>query len=250
MNWLRIVTGFAKRHSPEILTAMAVGGTGASAYFVAKATYKATPIIDNMKAAGAPGKEIFKKVAPLYAASGVSLASTVACIIGARVAGAQQVAAMSTLLASSQAAAKEVWNQVEQRYGTDAVQEIKNDIATAKMNAIPTTENQIINTGHGDTLFCDLFSGRYFRSSIECVKQAALDVQSRCVTSLDLWITFNDIYDALNVPCIKAGRNAYFGVENPFKWYFAYGPADNGEPCIVLDTEYEPTTFDKINSHG
>ena len=241
-RWLKLVGNFFKQNSPTVLTVMTVGGTIMTASLTADAAYKTAPIIEQMKAEEKPGIEIVKKAAPAFIPAGIAILSTIGCIVGARIAGAQQTAAFATLFSGSQLTAQELRKQITDKYGEKAMQELQDAVAQRKMMTEPVTENAIINTGYGDDIFWLLFSNTVFRSTLHEVEKVEITIGK--VLQNEMRCTWNDVFGELHLPANVAGRFLGFSSDTGFNWRITYGELPDGRLCRILDTVQDPIDMD------
>lgn len=96
----------------------------------------------------------------------------------------------------------------------------------------------VIQTQHGHWLYLDKFSGRYFRSNIDSIKNALNDFNAKLLR--ENYMSLNDLYYSLDIGEVEMGN--WYGYECPLdsphpdtvQMRVTYTNAPNGEPCGVI----------------
>ena len=177
---------FARRYGPDILSGLATVGVGVTAWLSGRAAVKAETILwdGNIR----DRKKVIKDTWKCYIPPVVSGILTVASIWGSRKMSAGQVASMAAAAGYFMNARKKA---------------IKEDVS--KIDHPVSVEE----TGHGDVLCFEAFSGRWFRSSVEAVEEACRilndiykhDLEEKGYSAL----TLNELYSLLDI------QTTYFG---------------------------------------
>lgn len=234
---------FLKRNSSTILTCAGAVGVVGTAVMAVKATPKAMILLENAKEE--KGEELTKletvQVAgPVYIPTILVGASTIACIFGANALNKRQQAAITSAYALLDNSYKEYKKKVEELYGEDADRRIKESIVKDKYEE----DNTII--ADDKQLFFDIFSNRYFESTIKDVQLAEYKL-NRYLVMRD-YAYLNEFYEDLGIPTIDSGW-AYGwtpgGNLNDYwqSWVdFAHEKVvmDDGLECIVITMLQEP----------
>lgn len=199
-NALKSSQLFLKRNAPTILTYMGGAGAIATTVMAVKATPKALELLE--KANREKGEELTKiekvKVAgPVYIPSAIMGVSTLVCIFGANSLSQRNQASLASAYALLDNSYKEYRKKVEELYGEDANNEIRNGIAKDKY------EDQEPTRIPEKELFYDEFSGRFFNSTLEKVQQAQYNVNRDLF--MQSYATINDFYLYLDIPPIDGG---------------------------------------------
>lgn len=199
-NLLRHTKNFVSNNSSTILTW--IGGAGVIVTAVA-AVKDTNDALERIKAAKADREEemtkyeIVKVAAPAYISTVVSGATTLACIFGANVLNKRKQASLMSAYAFLDATYKDYKEKVEELYGDGSNDKIREELAkdVYKQNEYEVDE--------GMELFYDDFSGRYFESTMEKVKQAWYDTNRELVNNGTL--SLNEHYDILGLLPIDSG---------------------------------------------
>ena len=87
--------------------------------------------------------------------------------------------------------------------GEGKVRKVDEAWADDKLKGIYPDESEIIATNHGQTLFYDSWSGRYFKSSIEFLRRVINDLNYRLIS--EDWLDLNEFYYGLGLEPVKMG---------------------------------------------
>ena len=96
--------------------------------------------------------------------------------------------------------------------GDKKAEEVHDAMAKELTPDVPDDPNNIISTKKGDMLCYDIFSGRYFRSSVEAIRTAESKMNKRLANGD--YATVNELYIWLDLPCIKLGDHFGWNVND------------------------------------
>ena len=145
------IKSFIRRWGPDILSGLATIGVGVTAFLSGRAAVKATK------------KSNKKDKVKCYIPTAISGVLTVASIWGSRKLSATQLASLVGAAGYLASKRKKVA-----------------ELTTAQMDKPVSVEE----TGNGDILCLEAFSGRWFRSSVEAVEEAADRLMIFTITAL------------------------------------------------------------------
>lgn len=219
----------AKGKSNVILGIGAVLGLGATVVLVARGQMKADYILAERDKEFDSGideasdvevevvhsfRENFDLTWQCYIPAAISTGITLFCIIGSNYISMKQIAALSGSLAFMTANRDQLEKAIRDKYGDEALVELKK-LLPIRTGVVADTENQkaeIIfekvvaeETGKGDLLCFEGYSGRWFRSSKQAVQEAMRELQ-KCIEECE-YVSFNDLYDLLGL------EKTHFGEE-------------------------------------
>lgn len=239
---------FELTHRPQILAGMGVAGLWGSMWL----TYKASPKIhdaietakfelatDNDLDEKVVKKETFKTVAKEAAPPVLMGIISSAAMIGSTSVSTKRIAAISAAYSATEAALSDYRGKVKDILGDDRDRRVREGLARDAVENTPV--NEIEETGMGNVLCLDRWTGRYFHSSPEAVKRAFNEISRQ--VQLDEYASLNDLYDRLNL------RNAQFG--DVMGWtshdnwrgvidaYFTTTTDSNSYPVLVVDYDVE-----------
>lgn len=203
MNNSEQLKSFIRRWGPDILSGLATIGVGLTAYFSGKATVKNYYTISTEPVYGEPIKSEVKRArrraVKNYIPTIVSGVLTIGCIWGSRKLSAKQIASLA-------AAAGYL---VSTRKKSES-----NDTNISKIDPPVSVEE----TGNGDVLCLEAFSGRWFRSSVESVEEACRylndiyrhDFEEKGYCAVPL----NELYHLLGIQTTYFGDKVFWCNEN------------------------------------
>lgn len=185
---------FLRRNSSTILTCIGAVGVVATTVMAVKATPKALNLIEDAKEE--KGEELTKwetvKVAgPAYIPAVISGAATIACIVGSNVINKRQQASLMSAYALLDNSYKEYKKKVDELYGEEAGQKVREEIAKDKYTGDGTLEDD------DKELFYDFYSGRYFESTKEAVMRAEYELNRELY--VNGYACVNKFYEALGI---------------------------------------------------
>lgn len=242
-NLLRKSQLFVKRNASTILTCAGGVGVVATVVMSVKATPKAMLLLEEAKKE--KGEDLTKvetviAAGPAYIPAAFMGVSTLACIVGANVLNKRTQASMASAYALLNESYKEYRAKVVDLYGKEVDTHIKNEVAKDKYK-----ETNVSNTD-GKELFYDTFSGRYFESTMEAVKDA--DYKINKVIMGDGGAFLNEYYEFLGIPPVDGGDELGWSSVglSEMAWTswldFYYGKItlDDGRECNTIMMSTEP----------
>jgi hypothetical protein len=254
-NIARKSCGVIAKNSPTILTFAAIGGLFTTVIFAVRATPKAERLISNeykrrsedytfkeRYSGTVPDltkKEVVKLTWKLYIPATCMGAATIACIVGSNSINQKRNAALATVYGLTEASFREYREKVVETIGKSKELKLRDEIATGDVLKNPPDDQNIIRTGHGDTLCKDKLSGRYFRSDIEYVRRAINELNHTLLS--ETWVSVNDLYYELGLEDIEFGKDEGWSSDSGLvEVSFTSALTPKGEPCLVLTYPIRP----------
>ena len=236
---------FIKRNGSTILTIIGGVGSIVTTVTAVKATPKAMTRLEEArseKGEDLTNLEKVKVAGPVYIPTVAFGVSSLACIFGANMLSRRQQAGLMSAYAMVSSSYKEYKNKVEELYGEEAEQKVREEIAKDKYTGDE-------KSGYDNKqMFYDEFSERYFESTIEKVQQAEYMINRNL--ALSGFTCLNEFYDLLGIDEVDGGDEigwaAYEMVET--YWYawieFHHREIElhDGTKCISINMEIEPST--------
>ena len=252
-NFIKNTKCFLGKHSPEILTGIGIAGMVTSTVLAVKATPKALALLEEART-NEDGTLEDKltivetvKVAwkPYVPAIAVGIAS-ISCIIGASRVNYKRNAALATAYALSERTLINYRDKVIETLGEKKEKEVRDKISQDEIDKKPISSSQVIITPKGNTLFMDSITGRYFRSDLDSIKKAVIELNMEI--SHQNYISLNEFYSNIGLDRISNGDNLGWNIDNGYvEIDYSTCLADNDEPCIVIDYISQPKyDFDKF----
>lgn len=157
---LKHLTKWGTKHTPEILHAAGFAAGASALVLTATGTVKAVREIDEKKPA--TKKDAAKLVAKYYIPAGVAALASVTC----HTCAAREYIRRNTMLASWGTMMCDKLNKLEEKnvevLGEKKAQKIQDEMALDELKR--TDVSNVIETGHGNTLFVDQLTGQVIRS--------------------------------------------------------------------------------------
>lgn len=230
------VSTFVNRHSPEILTGLGVAGMVTSTVLAVKATPKALRILEEKKQEGdnVSKIEIVKSCWKCYAPAVITGVISTACLIGANSVNARRYASLTAAYKLSETALSEYQEKVVETVGEKKEQTIRDRVAAKQIEQHSVPEDDIVYTGHGNTLCFDPMTSRYFYSSIESIRGAAVDVKETLFHGAWGCASLNDFYDELGLPHAEVGDILGWNTDNIITIDISSHITDKGVPAAVI----------------
>lgn len=228
-----------RNNSPVIMAAIGVSGTLSTAYLTGKASFYAAQDIDlvqtreNRKMSN---KEKVKIVWKLYIPAAVSGVTTVACIVGSARVGTRRTAAAYSMLSVSEKAFTEYKDKVVETIGERKERSIQDSVAQDRVNANPASTREVIITGGGNVLCCELFTGRYLQSDFETLRKAQNDVNAKIFSQN--YVTLSDFYEMIGLPITSNSWNVGWDSSKMMELSFSTVLSEDQRPCIAFNYNY------------
>jgi hypothetical protein len=243
------MNNFLKRHSPTVLTILGAIGVAATAVIAVKSAPKAKKLLDNAeheKGEQLTNFEQFKAAAPAYIPAALTGTATVLCIFGANILSRKRQVSLAgayTMLSQSLRQYRKTTNEL---FGDDADSRIQAEIA--KTRYISQDSCMIYDADTDDSsrlvLFYDMFSERYFRSTIPAVMHAQYHI-NRMLT-IRGYAGVNEFYDYLGIDKIAEADGFGWGEvfwEDNMNWLdfeTKFTELDDGLECYIIEMMYPP----------
>lgn len=237
---------FLSRNTPTILTCVGAIGVVATAVLSAKATPKALVLVEQAKEE--KGEDLTKletviAAVPVYIPTIMTGVTTLACIFGANILNKRQQAALMSAYALLDNSYKEYKNKVEELYGEDANKEIRAELAKDHYDGS-------VKASDDSLLFYDLYSERYFESTMAIVQQAEYRI-NRHLQMRD-YVYLNEFYEELGLEPIDSGYKLGWSSGGCFERYWQNwidfthettiieDGTENGMECHIIIMQQEP----------
>ena len=130
-----------------------------------------------------------------------------ACILtGSHIKG-QKLAALGTACSMAEGTLREYQGKMKELLGNKKEEEVRNSVIQDRIEKNPPPQELIRETvtGHGDTLFYDVMSGRYFYSDLESLKRAANKLSWHMNNGMENYISLNEWYMEIGIESIRIG---------------------------------------------
>lgn len=241
------------KHSPEILHGLAIAGAITGAVLMVPSTIKALDLIEEEKQTRSEeedvrieqviltNKEIVKTTWKCYIPSALLLATSTACIILGDKTTAKRTTALAAAYKLSEVALQDYKDAVVETIGEEKARVVKEKAAQKKVDRTKNEEVYIL--GDGKVWFFEPISYRYFQSEVADVKNAIANLNYRMTSGMEETITLKEFYEeiglkySIDIPDIGWGLYK----EGLIKVDFVATTMENGNPCLMLDYETQPS---------
>ena len=241
---LKTAKSFVSHHSPEILTGIGIAGMITTTVLAVKATPKALEEIEEYKEAVLCDHEQIKPIDAVkvtwkhYVPAAITCTVSVACLIGASSVNARRNAALATAYKLSETALAEYREAVIETVGEKKEREVRDTVAKKQVAQNPVNQNTVICTGKGDSLFYDSTCGRYFKSNVDKIDKAVLELNKRMRD--EMYISLNEFYYEIGLDGIDVGDDLTWSIDDSYiDVSYSAIPVD-GEPCMVISFTNPP----------
>lgn len=235
-----------KQHSPLILSVAAGVGTITTAYLAAKASFKAAKVIDRYEELEGISddrkeriKDRIKVTWKLYIPTAVSAGATIVCIAGSNRVGTRKLLASQAALSVSQQLYSDYREKVIEQFGEKKEEMVRASVAEDRIKGNPPPSQEVMVTGPGNVLCCELFTGRYFTSDVETLRRAQNDLNHKLV-SQD-YATLDDFYYMIGLKPTSYSGNVGWGSGRLMELQFTSVLTDDQRPCLAFDYNYTKT---------
>lgn len=216
-NRIKILRAKAYNNRSIILTGGAIIGLGATAILTAKGQMKADEIMAEKRPSDK--KELIGSTYKCYIPAAISGVLTLICIVTSQYISRKEIAGLAASLGVLAANRDNLEKAIKEKYGEDALVELREKILPYKKPEVKDGEKAdrfpAELTGKGDLLCYEGYSGRWFRSSEEAVKEAEEEYNLRFKDGD--YLSFNDLYELLGIKSSSFGNK--FGYPHPFEYY-------------------------------
>lgn len=241
---LKALEKLAIDNSPALLTAIGVAGTIGTAILTHKAATKAAHkliVEDAALPAGAPvltRKEIFQSTWKLYIPPVTSGTVTIGCIVMANRIGTKRAAALAAAYTLSEKAYTEYREKVIEKIGENQEKKVRTEIVEERLRRDPLSESNVVVVGSGDVRCYELYTGRYFNSSVEAIKRAVNEVNYQINTHG--YASLSDFYTHIGLPHTAVSDEIGWTSDKLMDVDFTSVLSEDGQPCVAINFQTGP----------
>lgn len=232
---------FADENSPVILTGMAVSGACISAYLAAKGGIRAAQVLSEREP-DLSNQDKFILTYKFYAPAVVTLAGTSACMIMATKIGLDRTAAMAGALVVSERTYDQYKDKVKETLGENKHTKIVDAVAQDRVAATPN--NSMIVLGDGDQWCFDMWSGRFFKGTMESLKQAVNEFNHELLYGD--YASLTEFYSRVGLDSIQESDNIGWNNDHLLEVIYTSVLKDN-KPCIAI--QFDKAPMPNFHSH-
>lgn len=172
-------------------------------------------------------------------------AGTVAMIISSVSIGNKRNAAIAAAYALSDKAHAEYKQKVVEHIGKNEERKVREAVDQERVLKNPPG-NQAIIQGVGTVLCYDSYSGRYFYSDMESIRQAVNRVNSNVLNNY--YASLTELYDQLGLDRTSFSDEVGWNCDSLLDVAYSTQLSDDNRPCIVMTFKVDPIRhFNRIN---
>jgi hypothetical protein len=184
-----------------ILTGMGVAGVFSTAVLAAKGGQKANQHLSELPADLTP-REMLEETWRFYVPALISAVGTAACVVGAHTVNTRRQAALLSLYTLSETTLEEYKREAASILGPKKEHEISSAASEAHVREYPPAQEFLLADPEKQ-MFLEAMSGRYFNSSVEALRQAAIDMNEEIIQTD--YILLNNWYDRIGLAGVQLG---------------------------------------------
>ena len=241
---LSSLKAFLGKNSPTIFTCVSIAGVFSTVWTCHQDTIKD----ENSK------DDSWKTRWKHYIPTAISATTTIGCIAGSHYCSVRQKEALASAYILSQTTLQKYQEKVIERIGKnkerDLREEVVREVAEQKAPQLLYCQGveDVIETGHGNTLFYDIPGERYFKSDINYLKTQMNDMNADVMT--EMYYDWNEINYRWGLPYKKFGKEHVFTSYHLFKPTFVPEMMENGQVRILVDYDLIPFSEYESRKHG
>lgn len=236
---------FAVDNSPTILTTIGALGTIGTAILTHKAATKASQMLaddfrnlDMHEQMAMGKKDKLKLVWTAYIPPVVVGGLTITAVVSANRIGSKRAAAIAAAYTISEKAYTEYRDKVVEKFGDQKERNMREELAQDQVNRNPQNENNVVIVGDGEVLCCDLFSGRYFRSSVESLRKAANEVNFLILHNG--FASLTDFYNEIQINRTDVSDEIGWNQDKLLELDISAVVNEEGQPCVAFRFQVHP----------
>lgn len=246
---------FTSDNSPAILTGIGMAGTVTTAYLSGKASIKAYRLLEEEEAirrVHLNNKELLepREIVLLtwkeFIPPAVTGTLTIAAIFGANHVNSRRAASMAAAYSITEKAYSEYRDKIVEKIGDKKEQEYRDEIAQERVARNPEDQSTVIITDGGEVLCYEQFTGRYFKSSMETLKQAANQINYDILHQG--YASLTDFYHEVGIPRTGLSDELGWNTDQLLEINYSTTLSTDGRPCIAIDYNTQP--YRRFNTFG
>lgn len=235
------VQKFAIDNSPLLLTVVGVTGAVSSAVLTGRASFRAAEMLQmqrEMEPEYVPeGFGIIKLVWPEYLPAAGVLVLTCGAIVMSHQIGTRRAAALAAAYSLSEKALVEYREKIVEQLGTKKEQAVRDEIVQKHVSDNPKGLKEVIISS-GEVLCYDDYSGRYFNSTVEKIRQAMNDINEEIMHNM--YCSLTDFYSKIGLPQTTMSEEVGWNIDNTLAIHFSTTMSNDGRPCVSITFNKTP----------
>lgn len=237
MKVLRTQKSKLTKHAPVVASTVAVAGVIFTVALTARATMKATRIIDKMSEEEKTPKEIVKKTWKLYIPPVAAGVMTISCIVAATTMNQRRYLTMAGLYTATNEAFQEYKETAKEVVGESKEKKIQEKVSEKRVENSDFPPS-MMGVYSDDTLCYDSWSDRYFSGTRDSIEKKVNEFNQRLIW--EHWLCANELYYELGLDWCESGDMVGWRADNLCQVSFDAKVAPNGKPCLVMNFHTTP----------
>ncbi len=230
---------WTKENQTKILAGLSIGCTIGAVGTAVFGTIKAVRAVDAEKEAKHNDKltvlDTVRACWRYYIPTATLTTAAVGFLLSSESKHSREYAALASVCTLSETALREYTEKVDPKEDV----RVREAIAKDRLEKDPVTAKEVYYTGNGKPLCYDTLSSRYFHCDVETIDAAINTLNYRMLD--EMYVSVNDFYDEINLPQNEMGALLGWSIDyGKIVLRKNYGPANNGEPCLVLEFPNPP----------
>lgn len=231
---------FLRANAPALLTGLGVAGIFSTAVLAARGGQKAQQHLSEMPAGLSP-REKFEETWTYYVPAALTAVGSAACVIAGHTVSTRRQAALMSLYTLSETTLEEYKQQAAEVLGPKKEKEISAAAAEAHVREYPPAQEFLLADPEKQ-LFLETMTGRYFNSSVESLRQAAIDMNEEIMRSD--YVLLNDWYERIGLDRVQIGDETGWNhtkkIELEFDAVPFKGKDETTKPIMVCRYRHNP----------
>jgi hypothetical protein len=233
----------AKRNAPALLTAGACVGVIGTIVLTARQSRKAAKLQDEWDELNGISDSKFERALDIgrvtykcWAPVAISGGATIACIVGANKLNTNRLLTAQGIAAVAVEGLDQYRGKVRELWGEKKDQEIMGKVAEEKIQKNPPPSQDVLITGPGNVLCCELYTGRYFTSDVESLRKAQ-NLLNKRVLAHD-YATMGDFQYLIGLPTTTNSQNVGWTSSRLMELEISAILTNDERPCLAFDYNY------------
>lgn len=229
-----------RRNAPVIATTLAIVSATATTVLAVNAGMSTRERLDAYKAEHkdeeVPTSAKIKQTWKIYIPTAIMLTSTITSIVALHRVGLNREASALALYKVSEQAFTRYRNKVVEKLGEDSEKEVRESVAQDAVNANPPSNAVVVV--NGEVLCFDIYSGRYFESSMEDINRAVNDFNLKIIH--EHYASLTDFYDLVGLEANGSSDDVGWMTDALLEVTYSSVLSPDGRPCLAVDFRNAP----------
>lgn len=223
-----------------IVPVVAAVGVGVTGYLSAAATAKA--IDETPREDGETVRQHMHRAAKdnwtLYGAAAATGLTTTATVVFGSYASNKRLATAVSAAKITETTFNEYRKAVVKELGEKKERVVSEQVAVNKVKANPPTDSNVIIVAEKTVTCCELYTGRYFKSDMETLKQSVNEINHRILN--ELYVSMDEFYDLLGLEHTTTSDGIGWDSDRLLELEYATVLHDD-TPCLTFSYNYTKT---------